>query len=99
VKRSFLVVRLIVEAILGTLCLADLFLLPGIWKIRDNVPYALGQLFGAIVFILIGILCLKDVVRIRRALKASQSNPSVISNWSITASPPEVPREKIGSEN
>jgi hypothetical protein len=79
-KRFLLIVRLVVEAILGTVCLADLFLLPGIWKIKDNVPYALGQLFGAIVFILIGILCFKDVVRIRRELKASRSSSSPITN-------------------
>jgi hypothetical protein len=89
-KRALLIVRLIVEAVIGTMCIADVFLLPGIWKERDHVSYAMGQLFGVLIFILIGVLCIKDVVKIRRALKASRSNPSLISEWPITSSPPDV---------
>src|ERR1700722_13763071 len=78
-KRLFLVVRMIVEAVLGTICVADVFLLPQVWRERDYVGYALGQLLGCIILILIGILCLKDVIRIKRGLKASRTNPSLIS--------------------
>jgi hypothetical protein len=65
--------------------------LPGIWKDRDHIALALGELLAALIFILIGLLCLKDVVKIIRALRASRSNPSLISNWPITASPPDAP--------
>jgi hypothetical protein len=80
VKRFLLGVRLTVEAIFGTICLVDLLLLPGIWKDRDHVALALGELLGAVVVILIGILCFKDVVRIARVLKTSPSDSLTNSN-------------------
>ncbi|MBB5316209.1 hypothetical protein HDF09_000859 [Edaphobacter lichenicola] len=80
VKRFLLAVRLTVEAIFGTICLVDLLLLPGIWKDRDHVALALGELFGVVVVILIGILCFKDVVRIARVLKATPSDSLPNSN-------------------
>jgi uncharacterized protein YacL len=95
-KRILLIVRMIFEAFLGIICLSDLLLLPIIWKDRDHIALALGELLGALIFILIGLLCLKDVVKIIRALRASRSNPSLISNWPITASPPDAPtRRKV----
>jgi uncharacterized protein YacL len=95
-KRILLIVRMIFEAFLGIICLSDLLLLPGIWKDRDHIASALGELLAALIFILIGLLCLKDVVKIIRALRASRSNPSLISNWPITGSPPDAPtRRKV----
>jgi hypothetical protein len=79
-KRFLLVVRLIVEAIFGTICLVDLLLLPGAWKDRDHVALALGELFGVVMVILIGILCFKDVIKIYRILRVSRSNSLRISN-------------------
>jgi hypothetical protein len=79
-KRFLLIVRLVVEAAFGTICLVDLLLLPGIWKDRDHIAIALGELFGVVVVILIGILCFKDVVKIGRILKSSRSDSSRISN-------------------
>jgi hypothetical protein len=70
-KRFGLVIRLIFEAILGAVCLVDLFLLPEIWRHRDHISTALAELAGTIVFILIGLLCFKDVVKIVRILKGS----------------------------
>jgi uncharacterized protein YacL len=68
-KRILLIVRMIFEAFLGIICLSDLLLLPGIWKDRDHIALALGELLAALIFILIGLLCLKDVVKIIRALR------------------------------
>jgi len=78
-KKFGLIVRLIVEAVFGTICLFDLPMLPGIWKDKDHLARALGELFVAISVIMIGILFLKDAVTIgRRLLKASRVNsPSI----------------------
>jgi hypothetical protein len=87
---------MISEAFLGIICLSDLLLLPEIWKDRDHIAILLGELLAALVFILVGLLCLKDVVKIIRALRASRSNPALVSNWPITASPPDAPsRQKV----
>jgi ethanolamine transporter EutH len=78
-KKIYLIVRLIVEAIVGTICLFDLPMLPGIWKDKDHPARALGELFVAIIVIILGVLFLKDAVTIgRRLLKASRVNsPSI----------------------
>jgi len=76
-KRFLLIVRLIVEALLGMVCLTDLLVLPEIWKDRNHVALALGELLGALVFILIGILCFKDVVKISQVLRGSRPTSSL----------------------
>ena len=76
-KRFLLMVRLIAEALLGIVCLTDLLLLPEIWKDRNHVALALSELLGALIFILIGILCFKDVVKISQVLKGSRPTSSL----------------------
>ena len=76
-KRFFLIVRLAIEAVLGFLFVLDVFFLPQIWKHRDHVALALGELFGAVLCILIGILCFKDVVKIGQILMGSRPSSSL----------------------
>jgi len=77
VKRFSLVLRLVIEVFIGMLCLSDLTLLPEIWRNKDHIGVALGELLGALFFILIGILCFKDVVKISRILKGSLPTTSL----------------------
>ena len=77
-KKFGLIVRFIVEGVLGTICLVDLLILPEIWRDKDHLALTLGKLFGVTVVIMIGILCFKDGVKIGRLLKASRVNsPSI----------------------
>jgi hypothetical protein len=68
-KRFGLVIRLILEAAFGLICMVDLLLLPQIWRGRINVAVTAGELLGVTVVILIGLLCFKDVLKIFRLLK------------------------------
>ena len=67
-----------IEALFGAICFVDLFLLPQIWREKDDhLAIAMGKLLGVTVVVLIGVLCFKDVVRISRVLRGSQSNSTV----------------------
>ena len=71
-RRLLLIARMIVEAVFGLICSVDLFILPGIWNRRDHVALAMGELLGALIVILIGILCFKDVFKMFRLLRNSE---------------------------
>jgi hypothetical protein len=76
-KRLLLIGRLVIEAILGLLCLLDALLLPQIWRNRAHVAQTIVELLGAIIFIMIGAFCIKDVVKIYRVLQGVLPSSSI----------------------
>jgi hypothetical protein len=76
-KQSLLVLRLLFETVLGLLCMSDVALLPQIWSHRDKLAQTSVELFFALVFILIGVLCLKDAVKIVLILRGKLSRSSM----------------------
>jgi hypothetical protein len=75
--RLYLIARLVVESVIGMLCLSELLLLPDMWKERDHLVVALAQLLGAIAVVLVGVLCFKDVFKIAQILKGIRPSSSL----------------------